>query len=125
MNTMKITRESGHVTSVEFGKNDTITIDGNNAEIRQWHKFDRKDKLTYPPQYDKRYIILLEGVVYTDKWILHLGKYPTWSSDDEVTHWMECPKLPPEKSIIVEKTDGIPTKNGIDYLITIYDDYVE
>jgi hypothetical protein len=28
-------------------------------------------------------------------------------------------------SIIVEKTDGILTKNGIDYLITIYDDYVE
>ena len=29
------------------------------------------------------------------------------------------------KSIIVEKTDSILTKNGIDYLITIYDDYVE
>lgn len=29
------------------------------------------------------------------------------------------------KSIIVKKTDGVLKKNGIDYIITIYDDYVE
>jgi hypothetical protein len=29
------------------------------------------------------------------------------------------------KSIIIDKTDGVLNRNGIDYLITIYDDYVE
>jgi hypothetical protein len=29
------------------------------------------------------------------------------------------------KSIIIERTDGVLNRNCIDYLITIYDDYVE
>lgn len=65
----------------------------------KWHKFNRKDKATFPPEYNKRYLILLESVIYTDTWILRLEKYPEWASDDEVTHWAECPELPPELNI--------------------------